>query len=443
MKKDKLNAELRKLVKEKLSPTQEDRDFVAKIYKSFNDLLGVNNCIQIGSFPRFTAVRPLHDLDILYIIGEWANSDIIPAKQLKILADKFRKEYINPTNYKITVTVQTHSISFKYLNYNNEEVFAVDIVPALKDGINEFGRNKFRVPEIIKIKRGRSRDDYYQSKILKHQNITWIKTDPIGYIEVSTKINQENEDFRRSVKFVKGWKNECKKMNDNFKLKSFHLEQLITEDYLKNLHLDIFDSIFIFFTNLKSNIQKPRISDRADSSRYIDQYLTELNQEQMQIINQAVDAILIRFENVETESDVRNILTSGFYKRNEESEKFLFDDKIPVLVDEDLLFQIAGVVSNYGTHNIYNPTLSSLGSIIDKNNSINFIVVKDNSSSDLIKWKVKNDNSSPQPRGEITNYKTFNNSETTAYIGKHYVEAYSIRNNVCIAKDKIDVIVYK
>ena len=38
MKKDKLNAELRKLVKEKLSPTQEDRDFVAKIYKSFNDL---------------------------------------------------------------------------------------------------------------------------------------------------------------------------------------------------------------------------------------------------------------------------------------------------------------------------------------------------------------------------------------------------------------------
>ena len=80
MKKDKLNAKLRKLVKEKLSPTQEDRDFVAKIYKSFNDLLGVNNCIQIGSFPRFTAVRPLHDLDILYIIGEWANSDIIPSE---------------------------------------------------------------------------------------------------------------------------------------------------------------------------------------------------------------------------------------------------------------------------------------------------------------------------------------------------------------------------
>ncbi len=65
MQKDELNAALRQFVKDKLTPTQEDRDFVSTVYDSFRQLLN-DACIQIGSYPRFTAIRPLHDLDILY-----------------------------------------------------------------------------------------------------------------------------------------------------------------------------------------------------------------------------------------------------------------------------------------------------------------------------------------------------------------------------------------
>lgn len=39
MQKDELNAALRQFVKDKLTPTQEDRDFVSTVYDSFRQLL--------------------------------------------------------------------------------------------------------------------------------------------------------------------------------------------------------------------------------------------------------------------------------------------------------------------------------------------------------------------------------------------------------------------
>ena len=58
---------------------------------------------------------------------------------------------------------------------------------------------------------------------------------------------------------------------------------------------------------------------------------------------------------------------------------------------------------------------------------------------DLFKWKVKNDDSSPQPRGEITDHRTLNNPENTSYKGNHYVECFAILDDVCVAKCKQNV----
>ena len=55
---------------------------------------------------------------------------------------------------------------------------------------------------------------------------------------------------------------------------------------------------------------------------------------------------------------------------------------------------------------------------------------------DLFKWKVRNDSSSPQPRGEITDHRIRNNPESTEYKGTHFVECYAIRDGVCIARNK-------
>jgi len=442
MKKDKISSLLRKIVKEKLSPTREDRELVTTIYQSFNDLLGINNCVQIGSYPRFTAIKPLHDLDILYIIGAWDSAGLVPDKLLEHLSHQFKKDYKNPTNYTIKIVVQTHSISFKYIDNKDVEVFAVDLVPALIDGKNEFNKNAFRVPEIIKIKRGRSREYFYDQKNINHDSISWIKTDPIGYIEVSKRINSENDDFRRSVKFVKGWKNECKEINEKFPLKSFHIEQLVTEYYIAQPSPDLFDSLFHFFTNLKEDIRIPRIKDRADHTKFVDEYLNNLSDEQKNLVHEAVDAILIGFENI-TEANIGKVLAQGYYKRSAISERFLFDEKIPTLINDEYNFKIDGLIDKYDGYRKYKASLRSVGCLVDTKNNVEFKIVESNSPHEHTKWKVKNDNSCPEPRGEISNNSTALTPERTAFVGKHFVECFAIKADECIAKDRVEVKVRK
>jgi Adenylyl/Guanylyl and SMODS C-terminal sensor domain len=440
MRKNNINQLLRSYVKENLTPTMDDIQFVSNIYQSFNDLLGVNNCVQIGSYPRYTAIKPLHDLDILYIMGEWNSKQNDPKFDLKSIADNFLREYVNPTTFKLDIVVQTHSISFRYLD-KEEEAFAVDIVPALTEGKNEFYRNTFRVPEIIKIHRGKKRAEYYERKIQNKENLTWIKTDPLGYIEVASNVNKQNEDFRRSVKFIKRWKHECKEKNENFKLKSFHLEQLITENYKSNINLDIFDSIFKCLSELKEKIQNPILRDRGDTTKFIDSYVSELTENERGLIHQAVDAILIAFENIDNINDLNRLVKSGYYWRIAGTEKFLFDQKIPVLIDDSVQLKIDGFVWKAIGFREYKANLKYVGGIVDTKNAIDFKITSNNTYSDIVKWKVKNDNNSSEVRGEITDFNTPGNPEKTAYIGRHFVECYSIKSNVCIAKDRVDVVV--
>lgn len=418
----------------------DDIQFVSKIYESFTKVLGAHKCVQIGSFPRYTAIKPLHDLDILYKIGEWSEEHTHPEKILKDLADQFKQEYRNPTRYKLSFRVQSHSIAFSFLNSKDEEVFAVDIVPAINRGRNEFGDSTFWVPEIITAKSRAKREEIYARKKFSHQSINWIKTDPLGYIKQAAKINNNNSDFRKSVKFLKGWKNFCKSQNDEFKLKSFHLEQLITEQLKANSNQTIFDSLFECLTNLKENIQNPHIKDRADSDKYIDDYVSDLTEKEKDLIFQATDAILIALE--EFDGDVKKILKSGFHKRKSK-EKFLFDHKIPVLTDENIVFTIDGFIKKAQGYSEYKQRLSKTGGQVEKNNSIRFFVDEGHNLFYNYAWKIKNDDQCQEPRGDLHLNSIASRNESTAYYGNHYSECFAIRNGVCIARDKADVKIFE
>ena len=56
-------------------------------------------------------------------------------------------------------------------------------------------------------------------------------------------------------------------------------------------------------------------------------------------------------------------------------------------------------------------------------------------------WKVKNDNNCEQPRGDITVGNTKNVPEDTKYPGNHYVECYAIRDGICVAKARQNVVI--
>ena len=450
MKKETFNNKLREYVRSTLSPTNCgsqcgncEKCFVTAVYASFKAVLGDNQCIQIGSYPRFTAIRPLHDLDILYVLGDWNERDYDPEEALKELLEKIKREYVSPPNYVWRASLQTHSIT---VNLTGEIIFSVDIVPAYAFGRNKFGNDTYKVPEILEVRRGESRKDFYDRLHSRGRRMKWIHTDPRGYIEAAKRINQGNSDFRKTVKIVKAWKNSCKEKDSDFKLKSFHIEQVITRDFQRNGKRDIFSGVFEFFVNIPKIIGTPQVRDRADQGKFIDAYLKDLSQEQKNRIIQARDGFLKKLEEFSETDSVDELIDAHFYQRvlrskEEEKglEKFLFDYKIPICTDDSLGFVIDGyITSEYGKEYGW---LSDANDKVRKEMEIDFQIRKDVRYKDYTLWKVRNSNDSPQPRGEITKHQTPNDPETTQYDGTHYVECYAILNGVCVAKSRQYVII--
>ncbi len=442
MKKSEFNVLFRKYVKDNLSPKPEERELISYIYAAIQNVLGMDHCLQIGSYPRFTSVTPVHDLDILYVIGKRESIDPDPSLVLNQLERELNTGFVNPTEYRIEIARQTHSITLKFLK-GREEIFSVDVVPAYIDGQNEYREDKYVVPEILSKTEHKERTEIYQDIAKSGGKMAWIPSDPRGYITITSEIDANNSDFRKAVKFVKKWSFLCKDMDDTFKLKSFHIERIITQYFRQNPNIEIFDAVFWFFCDLPRNLEKSWIPDRANTAVHIDAYVDDLTSVERVLMIQSRDYFLIKLEEFSVDSSVEDLLESGVHIRatntsGRTSEEYLFDSKIATLLEDDATLSIHGkVLPREG--GIGEFILDMVG-VIDVDRKIDFQIVEKCPGASY-KWKVKNDNHSEEPRGEINDNRTRNNPESTRYKGRHFAECYAIRNGVCVARARQDVVI--
>lgn len=434
MRRDRINARLRGYVRDHLSPKGRERDLVTKVYASICDVIGKANALQIGSYPRFTAISPLHDLDVLYILGAWDPHQHDPAQALADLQKRLTENYVNPTSFALKIERQTHSVTVRFVG-GGDDVFAVDVVPAFINGRNSQGEDVYVVPEIA-TQPHRTRSKLKEAVSRGEREMGWVRTDPRGYIRQATTLNQANGDFRKAVKLAKGWRHHRNAADERFPLKSFHLEQIITEWTAAHPNADIFDIIFAFFCHLPNFIRYPQIPDRADPNQMIDGYVSELSHQERRLIDRARDGFLIALENLEEGSDVARLVSVGPHERAGDLESYLFDQAIPML-DEHGFTIVGEVLPRDGGFRPY--ILDRLG-LIKVDRKVRFRLGNNAPPADLYKWKVKNDDDSPQPRGEITDHGTKNDPEETKYNGHHFVECYAVRNGVCIGRGRQDVV---
>jgi hypothetical protein len=438
MKKQDLNNLLRDYAKNNLSPTKEEQDLASNLYGAFKSAIG-QNCFLAGSYARFTAIRPLHDLDIIVVAGKFDPNNLNPQAILSGLQRTIQSNFQNPTKYQMKILLQTHSITISFME-NGTEKIAVDIVPALISGEkNEYRDDVYFVPEILNTGR-RNRQALYESftKIKKTESEWWIKSDPKGYIKAAFDLDSQNSDFRKVAKFVKRWKHNCKEENEDFGLKSFHIEQVIFGIFKQNPRFDITDAIFKFFCDLPEIISRPQIQDRADQGKFIDEYLRDLTKLQKENIIEARDSFLIRLEYLSENPSVADLLAPGYHRRASSTEAYLFDYNIPTFIEKGSAFKIRGRVlpTSGGFREII---LDAIG-LIERERKIEFRITGNAPAADIFKWKVKNDNKSKEPRGEITDHSTRNDPESSRYKGAHYVECYAIKSGVCIARARQNVI---
>ena len=438
MKKNKYNIIFKEFASQKLSPTKEEQDMVSSIYDAIKECLG--DCFISGSYSRYTSIRPLHDLDIIFIAGN-TEKDALPDPHdlLDSLHYLIQNTFVNPIKGDFSISKQSHSITLDF-----GDSFAVDIVPCYRlEEKNEYGDSLFLAPEILKVGRSK-RSSLYNDYSKNNKQIGWIKTDPKGYIKKAVDINETNDQFRKSVKLAKSWKNSCKKLNETFKLKSFHIEQAISRLFIEKPDIELYDALFKFFFELPGLISCSQIPDRADKTINIDSYIDNLTVQEKNVILLARDQFLYELENMVNNGPLDPLFTpEKLVNKRFDKEQFLFDLGIPELSDPNLIFDVDGKLKHKktGTFQLHAYDLSQKQGNVEIEREIDFYIKRNNTMCDYTLWKVKNSNDCDQPRGEITENKTLRSPEQTKYEGEHYVQCFAVKNGVCVAKSKIDVII--
>jgi hypothetical protein len=262
-------------VRKNLSPKSEQRDYITKKYSELCGFLG-NDCFQSGSYARFTAIDPVHDLDVIYVLPDntvLSNPQKVMAELRTMLLEVYKGSKISKIK---EIVAQTHSVTIVFDDEDEPESFSIDVVPAVTSDseTNEFSDSLYIVPEILKANH-KKRVERYKNEA--KNPIGWIKSDPKGYISAATKLDADtNGTFRKAVKVVKSWRHKQKKDHeDDFMLKSFHLELICVEFFESNPIANTLEAIAGCVALLAERLDQSHYPDRADSTQYVDQYIED------------------------------------------------------------------------------------------------------------------------------------------------------------------------
>lgn len=406
-----------------LSPSQQEREKIGEIYAILNDYLSEYSCIRIGSYPRYTAVRPVHDLDILCCIGEWGEGEHNPASAIEEIYNivecyqRARHELPNIKN----LTKQKHSVCIEFEEAN---IPSIDIIPCYKtDKKNEFDESIYIVPEIAKT----------DKKNRNSEADNWIKSDPKGYISLATKVDEETKGiFRKTTKIVKYWKTTFREKT-GIKLKSFHLEQAILRYCDGHLGQDLLETIVnVFRVVISDAISSPnQIEDRAQAGVYIDDYVKDLKDEEKDKINTSLRHVL---DNLENGKDMREVFSADISEIPTNEEFIISDYGFLPCCEDNILAKIR--CDNY-------PSRKAKTKVDDT--KLYFKLENSKKTGLRYFWKVKNSESLPLNlrRGEINEGSTKNDPEAKKYNGCHEVACYAVNEkNEIISKDIYEVEFY-
>lgn len=187
----------------RIEPTETQKDGAKRSHSYLRDLLNTGkikdrilDSYLSGSYARDTAVRPLEDVDVIFIVNEKAwpigffSSTPNPRDVLESFLNAIRYRYSDSS-----LRLQRRSVRLQLYHLD------IDVVPAAYDAND---KRKIWIPDLEKNE--------------------WIQTAPKIHEELTAKINQKkNGMFKPLVKLLKQWNNS---IPETATFKSFAVETL-------------------------------------------------------------------------------------------------------------------------------------------------------------------------------------------------------------------------
>ncbi|QQR54893.1 nucleotidyltransferase [Candidatus Peregrinibacteria bacterium] len=439
-----LEATVSSFIHASCTPLEEDRDVIEAEYKRLKSMLE-GRTFKSGSYARFTSTKPVNDLDVIWVMPETLKKALL-AEQISVnnvledLADNLRDEY-RKLSEPVEISAQSHSIVIEFPEREGD--FSIDVVPARElPERNEFDEPFYEIPEVGLMSR-RKREKFY-AEMPADKVMVWIKTDPKGYREAAKITNSRSKVFRKATKLLKKWARAYKSSEKfggvEFKLKSFHIEQIVKELVDRNPSFNITTTIKTALIHIEDYLREPYFLDRAQTAehgiRHTDEYVTDLTPEEKSVIKIGAMSGLVLLNAIKPESssdEVLNLL-NRFIAGEEMIEAYSLHIDANTIRDKSK-FRIDGKVEPKdgfagGWLSESLPLQKGLTRGKDKR-KISFEVRTGYSKERYtLYWKVRNTGeqalAAHSLRGEITRGHTRNNPETTEYLGSHFVTCYLV-----------------
>ncbi len=271
-----VNNLLRDYIDNNIKPKKEENDLISNYYNELKTLLEENwyYCFRSWSYARWTAITPVHDLDIICECDESDIADFINSEKWKWLYKRLAEKY-----WEEKIDFQSSSIWISF--WPNDDDFWIDIVVAVKmNEINDYGDSLYKVPKILFKNRKQRREIYKNIKEnwLDKDYLVLIKSDPKWYKKELKEIKDKNDDIIYATRFLKKWKCIIKEefyWKNEKCFKSFHIEEVVKRTIKGNMELELLD---LLKETIKTfDLTKANIPDRADKTIMIDSYINEPN----------------------------------------------------------------------------------------------------------------------------------------------------------------------
>lgn len=380
-----------------------------------------SNSYLSGSYAKHTFIHPKKNSDSCDIDVVVETTHDTGETPYNVLAE-LRNAIPERSCYR-NVRVQSHSVGIDLANFH------IDVVPLVKDQEGNL---------------------YIGSK----DEGTWQRTDPKAHISWSTQVNNDFElNYKPLVKVLKWWRRENCPESAKFP-KGITLEKMIA-DNLPELGLSIEERVMQTMVNLSSaysadlELQKvPYIEDPVlvDNDLAASYSLSDFKE----FTSKLEEHLELLAEEGTGGSTWKKILGSNFPSGNAPSNHALLSSKfakqslaLSVSHKRPLEYPIlspkpnAAIVATVTLPTGKSYTLENDGEAIPKGLSILYRLLCAPVKGATVKWRVTNTGEEAMrvcPRGgfEKPNVGRTSRYEETAYTGKHYVECFVIKGNICV-----------
>lgn len=397
------------------------RDEIAKaLNKEFRSLeKSTSNQLMVGSYGRFTAIRGISDLDMLFYV---------PSS----LWDDYKGEN-GPTD------VLSRTRNAIQARYPNTEVKVDRLVVVV-----QFQTFKFEVQPVFEQVDGSFMypDTYSKS---------WKVTKPRDEIkEISSYDAITNGNLRKLCKMARAWKNKhgvvmggllMDTLAYNFFQKTTDYDSatsasydLMVRDFFKFLSEEYDRDHYQALGSNQDVKVKKKFQGKAETA--YEQCLKAIDAEGKSTANDKWKKV---FGKPVPKADTTKEAASAYLYSN--TEEFI-EDKLPVDIRYSLSIDCTVTQNGFRPDTLRN--MLARRSWLRPQKTLDFFITECGVTEPFtIKWKVLNRGDEAERRdeirGQIINSNSKNHRESTKFRGEHYVECYIIKDGVVVARDHIDV----